>query len=123
MLSYQFYLVLHLVGIFLILVPLGGIALHTINGGTRDYQARKWAAITHGIGLLIALVGGFGLLARLGIVRGWPAWVWVKLVIWFALGAFPILLYRARALSKLWWFLIVFLAGLAAYMAVFKPNF
>jgi hypothetical protein len=123
--SYQFYLVLHFTGVFLILFSLGGVALHVINGGTREYPARKWAAMGHGIGLLIALVGGFGLLARLGIMhggQGLPLWIWVKLCVWLALGAAPVLLYRQRQLSKVWWFLILVLGMLAATMAIYKPT-
>lgn len=122
MFSYQFYLVLHVTGTFMILASLGGIALHVINGGTRDYTARKWAGMFHGIGLTIALVGGFGLLARLGLAKVWPTWVIVKLVVWIALGAMPALLYRQRQLAKVWWLVILALAATAVYMASYKPT-
>lgn len=123
MLSYQFYLVTHFIGIFLILVSLGGISLHVMNGGTRQFAMRKWAAIAHGIGLLLALVAGFGLLARLNIHTPWPAWVWVKLAVWLILGGIPALIYRQAKMAKVLWTLIIVFAALAAYMAVYKPGF
>lgn len=121
MIPYAAYKVLHLIGIFLVLVPLGGITLHVINGGTREFPSRKFAAITHGIGMFLALVGGFGLLARLGIVSTWPTWVIIKLLVWLGLGIMPFFIYRRKSLSKTYWFSIFVLAGLAAYMAIYKP--
>ena len=119
--SYQFYLVLHFVGIFMILISLGGVSLHIINGGSREFSARKWASMFHGIGLLLALVAGFGLLARLGI-HPIPFWVYVKMGVWLALGAMPALIYRKKELAKVWWGLILCLGLLATIMAVYKPG-
>lgn len=121
--SYQFYLVTHLIGIFLIIASLGGITLHVMNGGTRQFAMRKWAAIFHGIGMFLAFVAGFGLMARLGIMGGWPTWIFVKLGVWLILGGLPALIYRKAAWAKLLWILIFVFAGLAAYMAVYKPTF
>jgi hypothetical protein len=49
--------------------------------------------ITHGLGLLLVLVAGFGMLAKLGI-HGVPTWAALKLIIWVALGAFAALAYK-----------------------------
>lgn len=124
MIPYHVYKVIHLVGIFTILLALGGVALHVINGGTRLYQARRWAATFHGVGLLLALIGGFGLLARLGI-HSWPLWVILKLVVWLALGALPVFFYRSSgkpSSSKGLWLTTLVLAGLAAGLAIYKPG-
>lgn len=121
--SYAFYNVLHLLGIFLVLLSLGGIATHVLNGGTRDFAARKWIASVHGLGLLIIFVAGFGLMARLGMVgQGmWPAWVFIKLTVWVILGAMPVLIYRVPRLAALWGLLTFVLAGLSAWTAIYKP--
>ena len=116
------YKVIHLVGVFLILLPLGGICLHMANGGTREYPNRKFAAILHGIGLLIAIVGGFGMLARLGMMQSLPAWVIAKLVIWLILGGVPALIYRQPGFAKGFLLLIALLATTAAGLAIYATG-
>ncbi|HWP57683.1 MAG TPA: hypothetical protein VNL14_07340 [Candidatus Acidoferrales bacterium] len=111
-------------GIFLVLVALGGASLAVMGGGARvPYPGRRWVAVTHGLGLLIALVSGFGLLARLGIDHGaaWPLWVWAKIGIWVVLGALPAVIARYRQQAALFWWLVPLLAGAAAYLAITKP--
>lgn len=121
MLSYTTYKVIHLLGVFMALLPLGGMLLHVINGGTREYPSRRFAALYHGIGLFLALLGGFGLLARLGITGGLPGWIHVKLAIWLSLGVLPFFIYRKRTLVKPLWVATLLLAIAAASMAIYKP--
>jgi hypothetical protein len=118
---YPFYKVLHLLGIFMVVITLGGMILHVVNGGTRDYAMRKRVALIHGVGLLIALVGGFGLLARLGLVNGMPAWAMAKLGIWFVLGALPALVYRKREWAHFFGPTTIVFAVAAAWLAIYKP--
>lgn len=121
---YSMYKVIHLFGIFLVLVALDGASLHAIYGGaTTPNPARKWIAITHGIGLLIVIVTGFGLLARLGISHpaGWPMWVWIKLGIWLVFGGMTVLVAKSPRYAKFFWFVTPLLAALAAYLAINKP--
>jgi hypothetical protein len=121
MISLQVYKNIHLLGIFMILMALGGLILHRINGGTRAHTWRKPVAITHGVGLLLALVGGFGALARLGIFWPLPGWAIGKLVIWLALGALIAVIFRSPALAKSLWWVTIVLATLAGYLALNKP--
>jgi hypothetical protein len=110
----QFYTWLHLAGIGLTLLAVGGLA----HG--RD-SSRKLLSIAHGVGLLVALVGGFGLVAKYGIPWPWPGWLVVKVVLWLIFGASTALLKRKPHLSTpIWWgawglFLI------AAYLGVHRP--
>ena len=97
------------------------MCLHVISGGTRDYAGRKWSAMFHGIGLLVTLVAGFGLLAKLGYMAALPGWAVAKLVIWLILGGLPALIYRKPKLAKLFWVLILAFAGTAAWLATTKP--
>ena len=84
--SYSLYKVVHLMGVFIILMAMGGaIVLGTANEEVRS-RWKKLAMITHGSGLALALLGGFGLLARMGISGMWPGWVFVKVLIWLILG-------------------------------------
>lgn len=119
--SYPFYKVLHLFGIFMVLMSLGGIALHMANGGARQFMNRKWIGMLHGVGLLIALIGGFGLLARLGLTKGFPSWIWGKLAIWLFLGFVPALFYRRPQMAKTLWLAVFVLAVVSASLAVYKP--
>lgn len=112
---------IHLLGVFMILVALGGLILHRINGGTREHAWRKPVAITHGVGLLLALVGGFGALARLGIFWPMPAWVIGKIAIWLVLGILVAVIFRSPTLAKPLWWVTILLAGLAGYLALSKP--
>ncbi len=120
MIPYATYNVLHIAGVFFLLFSLSSYLI-IVNSGTDKF--RKLASIMHGISLIIILVGGFGLLARLGIIHGseWPAWVWVKLVLWLLMGAMIIFIKKFQTLSKFIWFLIPVLAIIAAYLAVYKP--
>ena len=119
---YEIYKIIHLTGIVMTFLALGGVAVHVMNGGTKaDNKGRKVLAMTHGMGLLLALVGGFGLLARLGIKFPWGGWALVKLGIWLFLGgAFAIFL-RKPQVSKPLWGVLIALFALAAYLANYKP--
>jgi hypothetical protein len=77
--------------------------------------------MVHGIGLLIALVAGFGMLAKLGLMSSFPGWAAGKLVIWFALGALPAPIYRMGKKSMMFAPITVLIAALAAYFAIYKP--
>jgi hypothetical protein len=118
--SYEFYKILHLLGLTLVVLSLGGILVHVINGGTKATNIfRKGAMITHGIGLLLLLVAGFGMLARLGI-HSFPGWVIGKVIIWLALGAFVGIAYTQNLARRLW-FIVPVLVVIAATLAIVKP--
>jgi hypothetical protein len=120
--SYEFYLVLHLLAVFVVVGCLSAMSVHMMAGGTRDYGPRKLVSMVHGIGLLVALVAGFGLLGKGGhMANGFPGWAVGKLVIWLVLGGLPALIYRKQNLAKPLWLSIFVFAGLAAYLAAFKP--
>lgn len=122
MIFYPVYKVLHFVGMFMILISLGGLAFNAIVGGAAQNAWRKPAAITHGIGMFLALLGGFGLLARLGIHWPWPAWVVGKICVWLLLGAMMAVFRRRAEMGRLAWWTTIALGGLAAYLANFKPT-
>jgi hypothetical protein len=122
MISYAVYKVIHLAGVLMVFLSLGGVATHSINGGEKKHSWRKPIAITHGIGLLLSLVGGFGLLARLGIVHGGlPGWVWGKLVIWAVFAVMIGVLIRKPAFARPLWLVVIILGSGAAYLAGSKP--
>ncbi|HEX9164345.1 MAG TPA: hypothetical protein VF862_00430 [Gemmatimonadales bacterium] len=124
MLSHSVYNILHVVGIILIMTALGALALHAINGGTRESNsARGLIAGWHGLGALLVLVGGFGMLARIGFEHGsaFPGWLVVKIVIWLTLAGSVVVPYRRPALARPLLLALPLLGGLAAFMAIYKP--
>ncbi len=124
MFSRSFYLIMHIVGIVLMFAAIGGVAVHAANGGTKSGSStRKLVTTWHGLGALLVLVGGFGMLARLGMQHGagFPTWLWIKIAIWLVLSAVVLLPYRKPELARPFFVVLPVLAGLAAYMAVYKP--
>jgi len=119
--THSFYLVMHLSGVFLILTGLSGFTIRTLVSPS-DADSRSWkraTAITHGVGMLLALVGGFGMLARLQINWPWPSWVLVKFCIWILLGLSMSAAKRKR-IAKFWWWIAPLLAMIALISAVYK---
>lgn len=121
MISLEMYKLLHLLGMMMVFVALGGVAIHAATGASRQANPnRRTLAILHGVGLLLMLVAGFGMLARLGASMN-AGWVWTKIVIWLILGASSVLPYKSRGLATAMLGLLPFLGLLAAYMALYKP--
>ena len=123
MISHDLYWYAHMLGIALLILSIGGVALHAMSGGTKDTSGgRAVAAASHGLGSLLILVAGFGMLAKLELVSGGlPGWVWAKLLIWLTIGLAFVVPYRKPELSKLVWFGVAFLMLLAAILAHSKP--
>ena len=121
---YEIYKVLHLLGIFLLFSALGGSAMLGIRGGADDQVRpyRKLLAATHGVALLVIFVAGFGLMARLGIMTGWPLWIWVKLGVWLVLGGAMAFVRRKPELGRAWIVIVPVVGAVAAYMAITKPS-
>ena len=121
MLSYDFYKWLHVTGVLAAMVGLGGGFLSHLSGLLPTGPGRRAIVLSHGVGLTMALVGGFGMLAKGGFPFPWPAWVFAKIAVWFALGGLMALPMRNPAASrKLWWLPLV-LASLAVYLVLYRP--
>jgi hypothetical protein len=119
----DFYEILHVLGIAMLFVAIGGVAVHAANGGTKaTSNTRPLVGSIHGLGALLILTGGFGMLARMGLVRGsFPGWLWGKIIIWTILSAIVLLPYRNPALARPFLFLLPLLAAAAVYLALYKP--
>ena len=97
----EFYKLFHIVAILLIFSQLGITVAHA--------------------GQLLLFVTGFGMLAKLGIMGfPWPAWVWVKLVIWLVLGGSSTWIHKMPERATMSLFLVLLLGTVAAFMALYK---
>jgi hypothetical protein len=121
--SYVTYKLIHFIGIFTLITAIAVAAAHTLRGGNKaDNPHRKPIAIAHGIAVFLILLGGFGMLARLGIIQaGLPGWILLKLGIWLLLAASIALVYRGREVARALVWAVPLLALAAAASALVKP--
>jgi hypothetical protein len=119
--SYLLYKVIHLFGIFLLMSSLGVLCAVAIGGGNLS-RAKKFAGIGHGAALVLILVAGFGLVARLGLESPFPLWVWLKIGLWFAFGAAAVVIKKVKDNAAVWIYLVPLLGAVAAYLAIFKVG-
>jgi len=109
--DYTTYKIIHLVGVAALAMGIGGM----MAGG----NARKGFAILQGVALLVMLVSGFGLLARLHL--GFPHFAMVKAVLWLLLGMLPMILRRLRAPAIVGICVSLTLVAILAWLGVAKP--
>ncbi|MEY4617137.1 MAG: hypothetical protein RJB66_2097 [Pseudomonadota bacterium] len=118
MFSYQTYKMVHYFGLILLFFGIGGVLIPSISGFSIQGKPRVVAFVTHGIGMLFLLIGGFGMLARLQL-DGIPPWIHVKLAVWLIMGLAIGL--AKRMPSWLVMVAIIAIAMIAPYMAIYKP--
>lgn len=82
---------------------------------SEDVSVRKLGSITSGIGLVLVLIAGFGMVAKLGYSYSAP-WLIVKILVWVALGGMVSLINRKPEFAKALWWGILGLGLLAAVM-------
>jgi len=110
--SPAFYHIAHLVGIMFLFAGFGGLVSAEGNRGK--------AMMNHGIGLLILLVSGFGLIAKMGFPYT-AHWVIGMFVIWLILGALPVLAKRRVFSPCVVVTIAILLGAVAAWLGYLKP--
>lgn len=118
--SYEFYKVLHLSGLALTLLGIGGLSVQYKITHAQKSAIHSLLMALHGTGLIFLLVSGFGLLAKLGI-QGFPLWAAIKLILWLTFGAFVILCRKMHEKALLLLLGAAALTSIAASIAVLKP--
>ena len=108
----QYYHLAHLVGLICIFIGFGCL-LNSENTKT----AMKW----HGTGLLISIITGFGMLAKLGLMKAFPVWAIIKLALWLVLGVLPVLAKRRVLSSKIVVIIAALVGATLAFLGYMKP--
>ena len=121
MAAYHIYKLIHLVGVLTVFLSVGGLVLYAVDGDERKHPWRKRLFISHGMGIFLVLLGGFGLLTRVGIAWPWPGWVVSKLTIWVILAVLPAVIVRTPSWAKHLWWITLLLGARAVYLVVQKP--
>ncbi|HMN67173.1 MAG TPA: hypothetical protein PKC28_01410 [Bdellovibrionales bacterium] len=119
--SLEFYRWIHILGLLMLFCGLCALWGVKLQGHPTKRRTDVILAIIHGVGVLLLLVSGFGMLARLGLVPGLPNCTIAKLGIWFLLG---VSMYPAERKAGLGFPLVggwIALGTLAAYLGIFKP--
>ena len=125
MIPYTIYKTVHVLAVFLIFIGVAGLATHAANGGRkRENAVYGLLAGLHGLGLLLAIVCGFGMWAVVMRTPGSPsaAWLVTKLIVWVLLAVAAVVPYRwprhARAVLAVG---LPLLGAFVAVVAVLKP--
>lgn len=111
--SPELYKLLHVVGVLMLFVGLGG--MFASDAG----KAPKLFAALHGIGLLVMLVAGIGFAHKSGI--GWPNWLIAKIACWVLMGALPVLVKKGIVPRVGGVLLALAIGATAAWLAQAKP--
>lgn len=115
----EIYRLIHYAGIFTLFLAFG----YLLAGP----KSPKAAAIGHGVGLFLILLGGFGMQAKLkaGYIAsygsGFPTWLIIKIVIWVVLGGSLVLLKRKIIKGATGWIVVIVLGLASAYLAIKQP--
>ncbi len=111
-----YYHIIHLIAVMALFAGTGAAL-----GGADNPAVRKFGAILRGAALLLLLITGFGLLAKLELMKAMPVWVWLKLGIWVIAAVLPIFVKRKVIPGTTAVFIGLALGGVAAWLGYLKP--
>jgi hypothetical protein len=125
MIDHGTYKLVHLSGIFLMIMSFGSLIYQSLIKEENQPQgglSKRNLSIIHGVGLLMVLIGGFGMLARQGVVGAWPNWVSLKFTIWLILTFMIIAIKKFKDQGSLFFWFIILMAMTAAYLGIKHPQ-
>lgn len=123
MVSYPTYKLIHFLGLFTALVVMAARAGWLMKDDTLAADTRRRSiALVHGIAVFLILLGGFGMLARLGIAQqGLPGWIYLKLAIWVVFAGLIALVGRGSKYARVALIALPVLALAGGAVALYKP--
>ncbi len=113
------YNILHITGLIMLFLGYGALLGRSMTG-INDTRVRKLGSITSGIGLLLILVAGFGLIAKI-YGNSFQGWMIVKLIIWIALCGLIAVINRKSTLALLLWWGLIALGAMASALVYLRP--
>ena len=120
--SYNFYSFLHIVSVVVIAMSLAILSFQVFGGAKKaNIKNRKGLSITHGVALLVAFVAGFGLMTKGGFSFSSAPWIYIKILCWLLLGAYPVVLYKELLPRKMALLVLALILTVAVFTVVFKP--
>jgi hypothetical protein len=124
MLSLAVYKTVHLISVMAVFLGLGAVSAQAVAKATGSPSSgmRKLSAALHGSALLLILVSGFGMLARLALTWPLPAWAWMKLLVWVFFGGALVAAKRSPKNWKFVWGALLVMGAWAAYLGIHKPG-
>jgi hypothetical protein len=121
--SYKVYVFLHIVALISVFASTGAIVSHVWQGGTKEnLKNRKPLMMIHGIGLLVAVVAGFGLIAKRQYSLTSDHWLYIKILCWMAVGALPGLMFKKVLPGKAGMAVLILIAVVAVGAVAFLAN-
>ncbi|MEM1245332.1 MAG: hypothetical protein AAGA81_09940 [Acidobacteriota bacterium] len=122
--SFTFFKLIHILGILMVFLGLGGRAVLALQPEPRKAPGQTLVGVLHGAGLMVVLLGGFGMLAKLGLtgeeLQG-LGWLLVKMIVWIVLGGSIMIPVRRPQWTTHWLVAVTALALVAGYFAFYKP--
>ena len=112
------YQILHLSGLVLVFLSLGGAVVRSMSKSDEP-AIRKLVGMSHGIGMLLVFIAGFGLIAKTGV--GFQAWVFIKIGIWILLAVLFAIINRKPDLAGTLWYMVLLVAVIAIILVYRKP--
>lgn len=111
--------IIHLAGLAMTFMGLTGILAIRMTGQA-PLAKRLIFHFSHGLGLLMLLVTGFAMAAKLGI-HSPPGWLKGKMVIWLLAGGSMVLATRFSRFAGAILIFFILLVATAAWLAIDKP--
>lgn len=119
--SFETYKIIHMLGLAFLMLGLGGVLFAFATSAIVPAKVKLLGFAIHGVGLLLIIISGFGMAARLGFMQGLPGWLYGKLAIWVLLALGVSLAKRKANNAGLIVVLFAALVGIAAWLALTKP--